>query len=115
MKSSLETAIKISSECNKHIQHHKIWELKDKQLQINVLCLVANVIRLLMGLLEPFMPAFAAKSYYLMGIEDQEENAKMIEYVVGLGKKEVVYNMFRREVVIRQPVPLVREIKDEEV
>ena len=113
IKNSLKIAMEISSLCNKYMQEEKPWEeknLKSGRSQV-VLFVIANLIRLIGAIFEPFMPSFSAKIYYTLGLKRTENDERYIEYLLEANDQNILVKLLPSGQVLNKPVPLFAESK----
>jgi len=117
IKNALKTAMEISRLCNGYLQAEKPWEEENMKSQRShvVLFVIANLIRLISTLCEPFMPSFSAKVNYILGIQRTEKDETLLEHLVQAGKYEAFLKLLAPNQKLEKPVPLFAEITADDV
>ena len=84
LREGLEILMKISTQGNLYLTNTAPWDLlkkKDKKRCEEVLFILMGTIRLISCLAEPYLPAFSAKVYEIIGVEYNEYNAELIKHL----------------------------------
>jgi methionyl-tRNA synthetase len=75
-----------------------------------VLAVIANLIRMLSALFEPFMPSLSAKINFLLNLEKRTERDEvLLDYLDKGAKYDVLLTLVPTEHVINKPVVLIQE------
>jgi len=74
------------------------------------LAVIANLIRMLSALFEPFMPSLSAKINFLLNLEKRTERDEvLLDYLDKGAKYDVLLTLVTTEHVINKPVVLIQE------
>ena len=113
LKDGLKKVMEFSSLLNKFMQDNEIWSKDtDKIRQDIVLNILANGIRLLAVMFEPFIPGFSAKLYYFLGFSERTlKDEVYIETVLGFTNNEQLLDSIPAGQVMNQPIPIFEKIE----
>ena len=104
----MKSAMDVSDLANKYIQTRAIWDKNiDKMVLANSLFILVNVIRLTGVLLEPFIPTFSAKLYFILNLKRQIEDETLIGRLFEAKNSAVILSLVKQNHEIQHPVPLV--------
>ncbi|KAM7459617.1 hypothetical protein LguiA_036611 [Lonicera macranthoides] len=115
LKSGLKTAMTISGEGNAYLQESQFWKLyKEDQPSCSIVMKTsAGLVYLLACLLEPFMPSFSLE--VLKQLNLPETQASLSEENGDIERSKRPWEFLPAGHKIGTPVPLFKELKDEEV
>jgi methionyl-tRNA synthetase len=112
MRKALKTVMSICGDCNKFMQDQAIW---DKTVEENrrriVLVIMANCIRIVSCLFEPFMPDFSAKVNYFLGLTRTEADEELLATLLTTPSSEFI-NLIPKGLIMNLPVPIINKIED---
>jgi len=117
IKFALRTAMELSSICNKYMQDEKPWDAENLKANRSpiVLGVLANLIKFISSIFEPFMPSFSAKINYILGRTERTEFDEVIyEHVLKAGSGSLL-KLLPQGQVLNKPVPLFELITPEDV
>jgi len=77
--------------------------------------IAGNLIRLISGLFEPFMPSFSAKVNYILNIKREEKDEYFIEKLIEANRPEALLKLIEGGHTLNKPVPLFAEVSEDEV
>ena len=112
IREALRIAMAISHLGNKYFQNEKPWEIKKKDLaRYNaVLGVMANFIRFLSAILEPFVPSLSAKMNFLLNVANRtEKDDKIYQHLENAKSSDVILTLIPQGHEINQPVHLINE------
>jgi methionyl-tRNA synthetase len=109
IKDGLKCAMGVSQLCNVYFQSQAPWDLAktDKDRCSQVINVGANALRILIAVLEPFMPSFSAKVYEMLNVKRTELEEKFFERLAG--HPELCWNISKPGHKIGTPLPIFRE------
>ena len=112
LKEGLKKIMEFSSSMNKFMQDNEVWAKDtDKTRQDTVLNILANGIKLMAIMFEPFMPGFSAKLYYFLGFTERTlEDETSIEKVLGFKTNDQLLDLIPRGLTMNQPIPIFERI-----
>lgn len=114
MRKALKIVMKISADCNKFMQDESVWDSNvDENRRRIVLALMANCIRIVACLFEPFIPDFSAKVYFFLGIVRSVEDETFIDKLLKLDSKDYI-SVIPQGLTMNLPVPIVQKVEDVE-
>jgi methionyl-tRNA synthetase len=105
--------MEFSSMMNKYMQDNEVWAKDtEKTRQDVVLCILANGIRLMAGMFEPFMPGFSAKLYFFLGMSDRSAADELLfEVVMGFGEDwERLLGLVPSGRTMNEPIPIFERV-----
>ena len=112
MRKALKTVMSICGDCNKFMQDQAIW---DKTVEENrrriVLVIMANCIRIVSCLFEPFMPDFSAKVNYFLGLTRTEDDEELLATLLTTTSSDLI-NLIPKGLIMNLPVPIINKIED---
>ena len=112
MRKALKIVMEISADCNKFMQDESIWDNNvDENRRRIVLVLMANCIRIVSCLFEPFMPDFSAKVYFFLGMTRTIADETLLERLLSVDSKEYI-NLIPQGLTMNLPIPIVQKIED---
>lgn len=112
MRKALKIVMEISADCNKFMQDEQVWDSNvDENRRRIVLALMANCIRIVSCLFEPFMPDFSAKVYFFLGLTRSLADETLLETLLTVDSKEYI-NLIPHGLTMNLPVPIVQKIED---
>mmetsp|Transcript_55925 Transcript_55925/g.63837 ORF Transcript_55925/g.63837 Transcript_55925/m.63837 type:complete len:769 (+) Transcript_55925:91-2397(+) len=119
LRESLAHAMEVSSVGNRYLQEAQPWSKleSDKEVGVSEMALVANILRLVAGMLEPFIPSFSAKVYEQMGIQrTKEEELFLARLADPKNDYKAITRVVKEGTKLSQIIaPIFRGIGDEEV
>ena len=108
----MKAALEVADLANKFIQDNAIWSKSvDATALANQLFVLLNVIRFVGLLLEPFIPSFSAKLYFIMGVDRCKDDETLIGRLHGAKDYRALLRLLKSGHSIRQPIPLVTPSK----
>jgi len=112
LKEGLKKIMEFSSSMNKFMQDNEVWAKDtDKTRQDTVLNILANGIKLMAIMFEPFMPGFSAKLYYFLGFTERTlEDETSIEKVLGFESNDQLLDLIPKGLTMNQPIPIFERI-----
>lgn len=114
IKNALKVAMEISSVCNKYMQDEKPWDKSNVQSKrsLTVLGVLANLIRFLSLVFEPFMPSFSAKVNYMLGRQERTQiDETLIEILLSNDDWKELLNLLPSKQALTRVVPLFEPCK----
>lgn len=111
MRRALKTVMSICADCNKFMQDQAIWSSKDANRKRVVLAVMANCIRIVACLFEPFMPDFSAKVYFFLGMERTKADEVMLETLLKTDPKDFIH-LIPTGLTMNLPIPIITKIED---
>ncbi|KAG2553788.1 hypothetical protein PVAP13_9KG622000 [Panicum virgatum] len=116
LKQGLKCAMAVSSDGNAYLQESQFWKLykEDSAACAIVMKTSLGLVYLLACLLEPFMPSFSEEVLRQLNLSP-EENLSFSEEKGEIAKAKSPWDFVPAGHKIGKPVPLFKELKDEEV
>jgi len=117
IKKALKITMEISHIANKYIQDEAPWDSVNFESGRSkaVLFIAGNLIRLISGLFEPFLPSFSAKVNYILNITREEKDEYFVERLVEANRPEALAKLISGGHKLNKPVPLFAEIGEDDV
>lgn len=112
LKDGLKTVMEISSDCNKFISDNEFGGKTEANRSKVILTILANMIRLLGALFEPFMPGFSAIVYFFLGITRTPQDEKFIQHVLSLKSAKDLLTLVPEGLTMNQPIPIFSRIEE---
>ena len=110
LREAMKTAMEVADLSNKYIQANAIWDKGiDKGLLANKLFILVNVIRFIGVLLEPFIPTFSAKLYFVLGLKREVSDEGLLGRLFEAKSDSVLLGLVKGGQEVRLPIPLVTQ------
>jgi methionyl-tRNA synthetase len=112
IRKALKITMDISADCNKFMQDQSVWESGvEEGRRRTVLAMMANCIRILACLFEPFMPDFSAKIYFFLGISRSKEDEVFLERILKIDSADYIH-LIPQGLTMNLPVPIIQKVED---
>ena len=117
LKNALKTAMEVSALGNKYFQDSEFWglEKKDPERFKSVICVAANIARLVALLLEPFLPSLSAKVYVQFGITRDSREEKLLEEIITSNNYRSILSLLKPGTIVTNALPIFKIISADQV
>lgn len=113
LKDGLKSVMELSSLCNKFMTDNWTQKIDAHRKQV-IVAILANVIRVVGCLFEPFMPSFSAMIYFFLGMERSLADETFIESLLKSKPLDLV-SLVPGGQPMNQPIPIFSVIPDDEI
>ena len=113
LKEGLKQAMNLSSICNKYMQKWQPWAASktNEKFAGSAINILLNVFLVVCGTLEPFIPTFAAKIYYMMNWKRGEREETILGYVLDAKDPMKILTLIPQKHEIGEVLPIFKESK----
>eukprot|EP00331_Platyophrya_macrostoma_P005909 CAMPEP_0176424322 /NCGR_PEP_ID=MMETSP0127-20121128/10776_1 /TAXON_ID=938130 /ORGANISM="Platyophrya macrostoma, Strain WH" /LENGTH=835 /DNA_ID=CAMNT_0017805373 /DNA_START=22 /DNA_END=2529 /DNA_ORIENTATION=- len=118
IKNGLKHAMEISTMANKYMQDEKPWDEANKENKRSdiTIFILANIIRIVSAIFEPFMPSFSAKVNYFLNLSERtERDDKIFEYLLNVTNVKDLLTFVPKGHSLNAPVPLFKKVYLEDI